>query len=141
MLQAIPSFHAKFSENNLFFPATTYEKYIDCKDYCIAYHDKKTCFLPTCKYHIVVLGEIEELLNELGTFCFTYQHVDCLYTLFKHRFSENVIAKSRQVFDKVQRAVDFNNRDKGVERMRSLTKERLLRKKFQKLFFSLFQNT
>ena len=77
-------------------------------------------FLQTCKYHIILHGNVEELLKKLYTFCFTYQHVDCLYTLFKCRFSGTVIAESGQVFDNVQRAVDFNRRNKGVARMPSI---------------------
>ena len=141
MLQSIPSFYAKFSEKSLLISATTYEKYIVCKDYCIAHHNEKTCFLPACKYHIVLLGNIQELLKKLDTFCFTYQHVDCLYALFKYRFSAKVIAKSGQVFDNVQRAVDFNHRNKGVDRMPSIEKKRLLRKKYKKHLFSSLQKT
>ena len=136
-----PSFYAKISEKNLFISAATYEKYIVCKDYCIAHHNEKTCFLPTCKYHIVLLGIVQELLKKLDTFCFTYQHLDCLYTLFKYRFSGKVIAKSGQVFDNVQRAVGFIRRNKGVDRMPSIAKKRLLRKKFKKHLFSSFQKT
>ena len=121
--------------------ATTYEKYIVCKDFCIAHHNDKTSFLPSCKYHILLLGNVEELLKKLDTFCFTYQHVDCLYTIFKHRFSGKVIAKSGQVFDNVQRAVDFNQRNKGVDRMPSIAKKKLLRKKCKKHLFSSFQRT
>ena len=141
MLQSIPSFYAKVSERSLFISATTYEKYIVCKDYCIADHNEKTCFLPACKYHIVPFGNVQELLKKLDSFCFTYQHVDCLYTLFKYRFSGKVIAKSGQVFDNVQRAVEFNHRNKGVDRMPSITKKRLLRKKYKKHLFSSFQKT
>ena len=141
MLQTIPSFYAKISEKSLFISATTYEKYIVCKDYCIAHHDDKTCFLPSCKYHILLLGNVQELLKKLDTFCFTYQHVDCLYTLFKYRFNGKVIAKSGQVFDNVQRAVDFNHRNKGVDRMPSIAKKKLLRKKYKKHLFSSFQKT
>ena len=54
---------------------------------------------------------------------------------------EKVIAKSGQVFDKVQRAVDYNHRYKGVDRMPSIAKKRLLRKKFTKHLFSSFQRT
>ena len=93
MLQSIPSFYAKISEKSLFISATTYEKYIVCKDYCIAHHNEKTCFLPACNYHIVLLGNVQELLMKLDSFCFIYQHVDCLYTLFKYRFCGKVIAK------------------------------------------------
>ena len=141
MLQSIPSFYTKISEKSLFISARTYEKYIVCAEYCVAHHDDKTCFLPACKYHILLLGNVEELLKKLDTFCFTYQHVDCLYTLFKYRFSGKVIAKSGQVFDNVQRAVDFNHRNKGVDRMPSIAKKRLLRKKFKKHLFSSFQKT
>ena len=141
MLQAKPSFYPKLSEKSLFISANTYEKFLVCKDYCIAHHDDKTCFLPACKYHILLIGNVEELLKKLDTFCFTYQHVDCLYTLFKYRFSGKVIAKSGQVFDNVQRAVDFNQRNKGVDRMPSIAKKRLLRKKYKKHSFSSFQKT
>ena len=109
MLRTIASFYAKLSEKSLFISATIYEKYIVRKDYCIAHHNEKTYFLPACKYHIVLLGNVQELLKKLDTFCFTYQHVDCLYTLFKYRFSGKVIAKSGEVFDNVQPAVDFEH--------------------------------
>ena len=55
--------------------------------------------------------------------------------------SGNVIAKSGQVFDNVQRAVDFNRRNKGVDRMTSIAKKRPLRKKFKKHLFSSFRKT
>ena len=97
-------------------------------------------FLPTCKY-IILHGNVEELLKKLDTFCFTYQHVDCLYTLFKYRLSGKNVAKSGQVFDKVQRAVDFNQRNKGVDRMPSIAKKRPLRKNYKKPLFSSFQKT
>ena len=141
MLRTIPSFYAKVSGKSLFISATTYEKDIVCKDYCIAHHNGKTCFLPVCRYHIVLHGNVQELLKKLDTFCFTYQHLDCLYTLFKYQFSGKVIAKSGQVFDNVQRAVDFNHRNTGADRMPSIAKKRLLRKKHRKHMFSSFQKT
>ena len=67
--------------------------------------------------------------------------MDCLYTPFKYPFSGKVIAKRGQVFDNVQRAVDFNQRNKGVDRMPSSAKTRLLRKKYKKNLFSSFQKT
>ena len=139
MLQTIPSFYAKISEKSIFISTTRFEKYIVCKDYCIAHHDDKTCYLIACKYHIILLGNVEELLKKLDTFCFNYQHVDCLYTLFKYRFSGKVFAKSGQVFDNVQQAVDFNPRNKGVDRMPSVAKKRLLRKKFKKPYSAPFK--
>ena len=141
MLQTNPCFYAKISEKNLFISATTFEKHIVCKDYYFAHHNDKTYFILACKYHIILLGNVQELLKKLDTFCCTYQHVDCLYTLFKFRFSGKVIAKSGQVFDNVQRAVGFNHRNKGVDRMPSLAKKKLPGKKYKKHLFSSFQKT
>ena len=137
MLQSFPSFYTKFSEKGLFISARTYEKDIVCTYYCIGHHDDKTCLFPGCNYHIILLGNVEELLKNLDAFCFTYQHVDCLYTLLKYRFSGKFIAKIGQVFDNVQRAVDFNQRNMGVDRMRSIAKKRLLGEKIQEAFIHL----
>ena len=105
MLQVIPSFYTKYSKNSLFLPVNTYEKFIVSKEYCIARHDDKMCFVSNCRYHIILLGNIKELLQKLDAFCFNYQHVDCLYTLFKYRFVGKFVIKSGQVFDNLQRAV------------------------------------
>ena len=105
ILQTIASFYGEISEKSFFISAKTFEKNLVCKDYCIAHHDDKPCSLPACNYHNTLLEEIEFLLHKLETFCFTYQHVDCLYTLFKYRFSGKVIAKSGNVFDNVRRAI------------------------------------
>ena len=45
------------------------------------------------------------------------------------------------MFDNLQRAIDFNQRNKGVDRMPSIAKKRLLRKKYKKHLFSSFQKT
>ena len=41
----------------------------------------------------------------------------------------------------MQGAVDFNQRNKGVDRMPSIVKKRLLKKKYKKHSFSSFQKT
>ena len=140
MLQTIASFYAKISEKSIIISANTYEKYIVCKDYCMTpNHDDNKCFLPACEYHIILLREIEELLHELDTFCFTYQHVDCLYSLFKYRFSGKIIAKNGIVFDNVQRAISFNQRNRGMDKIPSIAKKRFLRTKFKQHFMSALQ--
>ena len=141
ILQAIRGFYTKYSKNSLFISANTYEKFIVSKEYCIAGHDDKMCFLPNCRYHIILIGNIKELLQKLDPFCFNYQHVDCLYTLFKYRFNGKIVIKSGQLFDYLQRAVQFNQQNRGVERMPSIAKKRLLRKKYKKHFLSSFQKT
>ena len=139
MLQAIPSFYTKLSEKKPVFLCKYIWKNNVCKDYCTANHDDKAWSLPSCKYHIILLGIIEELLKSLDTFYFSYQHVDFLYTFFKYPFSGKFIAKSGQMFDNVQRAVDFNQRNKGEHRMPSIAKKTLLRKKLKKHLFSSLQ--
>ena len=136
MLQVIPSFHTVYSNNSHFISANTFEKYIVSTEYCIAGHDDKMCFLPNCRYHIILIGNIWELLQKLDALCFNYQHVDCLYTLFKYRFSGKIVLKSGQIFDNLQRAVHFNQQNRGVVRMRSIAKKRLLRKKFKNIFWA-----
>ena len=96
-------------------------------------------FYPLVNIIFYFFGNVQELLKKLDKFCFTYQYVDCLYTLFKYRFSGKVFAKSEKAFDNVQRAVDVNQKNKGVDRMPSFAKKKLLRKKYKKHLFSSFQ--
>ena len=107
----------------LFVSANTYKKIVVCNDYRVAFHNDETCFVSNCKFHNILLGSVEVLLRKLDTFCFTYQLLDCLYTLFGYRFSRNVSAMSGQTFNNVQRAVDFNHRNKGKDRMPSIAKK------------------
>ena len=131
----IPSFYTSYSKNSLFISANTYEKYILSKEYCIVRHDDKMCFLPNCRYHIILIGNIKDFLQKLDAFCFNYQNKDCLYTLFKYRFSGKIVVKSGQFFDNLQRAVHFNQQNRGVDRMPSIAKKRLLWKKYKLLLY------
>ena len=133
MLQVIPSFFTNYSKNSLFISANTYEKFLVSEEYCIARHDDKMCFLPICRYHIVLIGNIKELLQKLDAFCFNYQNVDCLYTLSRNRFSGKIVVKSGQLFDKSQRAVHFNQQNRGVDRMPRIAIKQLLRKKYKNI--------
>ena len=141
MLQVIPSFYTKFPKNSLFISANTYEKFIVGKEYCIARHDDKMCFLPFCRYHIILIGNIKDLLQKLDAFCFNYQHVDCLYTLSKYRFSGKIVVKSGHFFVNLQRAVHFNQQNRGADRMPNIARKRLLRKKYKNHLLSSFRKT
>ena len=141
MLQVIPSFYTNYSKNSLFISANTYVKHIVCKEYFIGRHDDKMCFLPNFRYHIILIGNIKELLQKLDAFCFNYHYVDCLYTLFEYRFSGKIVVESGKIFDNLQRAVHFNQQTRGVEKMPSIAKKRLSRKKYKKHSFSSFQET
>ena len=67
--------------------------------------------------------------------------MDCLYIVFKYRFRGKVIAKSGQVFDNVQQAVDFNHRKKGSRHNVEHCKKKTLEEKYKKHLFSSFQKT
>ena len=137
LLEVIPGFYTSNSENSLFISANTYEKYIVSKEFCIALHDDKFFFLPNCRYHILLIGNNKELLQKMDAFCFNYQHVDCLYTFFKHHFTGKIAVKSGQLFDNLHRAVHFNHQNRGMDRMPSITKKRPLRKKYINTFIEL----
>ena len=117
---------AEYFEKCPIISSNTYNRDIVGKEYCVPFHNGKIRFVSNCKLHNILLGNVEELLKKFDIFCLTCQHVDCLYTVFKYRFSGKVIAKSGKVFDNVQQAVDFNHRDKGVDKMPSIAKTRLL---------------
>ena len=140
MLQVTPTFYTDYSKSSLFISANTYEKFIVSKEYFIAFHDDKMCFLPNCRYHIDLIGNIKELLQKLDAFCFNYQHVDCLYTLL-NRLIAKIAIKSGEVFENLQRTVHFNQQNGGVERMPSIAKKKLLRKKYKKHLLSSIQKT
>ena len=59
-MQAVASFFAKFLEQILFFCAKIYENHILSKEYRIAHHDNKLCFLPNSKCHIILVTDIED---------------------------------------------------------------------------------
>ena len=70
ILEVIPSFFTMYSQNDLFVCANTYEKYLVSKENCIAGQDDKMHILPNCRYHIILTGDIKEVLHKLDAFCF-----------------------------------------------------------------------
>ena len=81
------------------------------------------------------------MLQKRDVFCFNCKHVDCLYTLFNYRFIGKIVVYSGQLFDNLQRPVHFNQQNRGVDRMPSIAKKRLLRKKYKKRLLSSLQET
>ena len=139
MLQVIPSFYTSYSKNSLFFSANTYDINIVSKENCNARHDDKMCYLPSCRYHIILIGNNKDWLQTLDWLCFNYQHVDCLHTLFKYRFSGKIVIRSGILFGNLQRAVHFNQQNRGVDRMPSIAETRFLSKKYKKHLLSSLQ--
>ena len=143
MLQAIPSFYSSYSQDCLFISSEHYENFLVTEQYCVAYHGSEYCPLINCKFHILLIAktDIKELFTKLDGLCYTYQYVDCFYTLFKYRFSGMVLIRRGQLFSMVERAVCFNKHNKGVEKSPSIARKRLIRKKFKKQQRRSWDNT
>ena len=135
IIQTIPVFTHKFQKKVSSFLQLHMKTKLFVKTTASPITTKRRVF-SACKNHIVLLGNVQELLKRLDKFCLTYQHVDCLYTLFKYRFSGKIIAKRGQLFDNVQQAVDFDHKNKGVDRMPSIA-NKTLEEKVQKTFVQL----
>ena len=63
MLQVVQGFYTINWRNSLFISAKTCAKHIVSREYCIARHDDKICFLPICRYPNILIGKIKELLQ------------------------------------------------------------------------------
>ena len=77
----------------------------------------------------------------MDAFRFTYEHVDCLYTIFEYRFSYKILVKNDRVFDNVQTAVFFKQKFKRLYRIPSITKMELLKKNYWRPLLSSCQKT
>ena len=96
-------------------------------------HTKVSVPLKTCRYHIVLISfSTKDLLQKLEDLSYLYQTVDCLYTLYKHQFFGNILEESGLVFTQLDRAVQHNYENKYVEKLPSVSKKRLSRKKFKR---------
>ena len=93
ILQVIAGNYGKYSKNSRFLSVNTYKKCFVGEYYCIAHHDADMCFSTNCRFDILMQGSLEELRQKLDPLCFTYQHVDCLYTLFKSRFRGKLLSR------------------------------------------------
>ena len=141
-LEVSPSFYKKFSKNRRFISGNTYEKYIVSIEYCISrLGTDKMWFLRNCRYRIILLGNIKELLQNMEAFCFNYEHVGCPYKTSMYLFSGKIVVKNGQFFENVQRAFHFNHQNRGVDRMPSITKKTILKKKYNKHLLSSFEKT
>ena len=97
------------------------------------------CFLPNCRYHIILKGNIKSCYRYWMHSVSTTNTWTVCIQFVKYRFSDKIVVKSGQLFDNVQRAVHFNHQNRGVHRMPSIAKKRNLRKKYKKRLLSSFQ--
>ena len=131
-VKLFPAFIQIFVVEKLLFISVSsafYEKYIVTNNFCISTHNSYSS-LENCKFHILLIGSsFDQILQRLGNFYFTCQIIDCLYTLHKYRFYSNVFSSTGEVFNQLDQALHHNMKWKGAEKMPSVAKKRLLRKK------------
>ena len=142
MCQAYPTFYLDYHSNSLFISVSenVYEKFIVTQDYCISNYPS---FYPVknCKFHLVLIGlSLDQILQRFDKYHFTYQIVDCIYTLYKCKFHSNVISSSGEVFNQLNRAVEHNLKCRVPEKLPSVANKHLLRKKFKIHYLSSAQH-
>ena len=124
MCQALPSFYSNYCKKSLFISVSSdfYEKYMVTQDFCVSTHNSLFC-LENCKFHLVSIGiSLSQIFQRLDKYVYMYQEIDCLYTLFKHKFYSSIVTSSGEVFNQLRRAVQHNLRWRGAEKMPSIAK-------------------
>ena len=128
-------FYRDYNDKTLFLSVSVkeYKPYLLTEKYSIATHNDNFCPLKTFCYHIILVSSsVKEILETIKNLSHIYQTVDCLYTLYKHRFFISFLEESGVVFAQLTRAVEHNLAKKYVERVPSISKKRLSRKKFKR---------
>ena len=110
-----------------------YKPHLLTNEYSVASNNNTFCPLKNCSYHIILISSsINELLQKMDDLSVQYQRVDCLYTLYKHQFFGYTMDEAGLVFTQLKRAVQHDLENKFVEKLPSVSKRRLSRKKFKR---------
>ena len=88
----------RFFRKTVFISANTHQIYIVSENFSSAQNKDKVCFLPNCRYHLLLRGDIEELLQNVDGLGRKYQDVGWLYKILRYRFSDKIVVKSGQLF-------------------------------------------
>ena len=125
MCQALPSFYSDYNSKSMSISVSNefYEKYIVTQDYCVSTHES-FCSLGNCKFHITLIGtSLSQILQRLDKYQYIYQEIDCLYTLYKHRFFSSIVTSNGKVFNQLSCEVQHYLRRKGAENNTKRIKE------------------
>ena len=101
------------------------------------------CSLESCKFHLILIGiSFSEVLQRLDNYFYIYQEIDCLHTLYKHRFYSSIVTSKGKVFNQLGcitskgKVFKHNLRWKRAGKTPSVSKKRLVREKFKKHYLS-----
>ena len=107
-LDLFPTFFEKYSKNSFLLLVSDYP--IDLtkfEQYSVSLHNSNFCNSPSCQYHILIYST-HLTSSDLSLQCdFSYQSVDCLFTVFKFYFVK-IIELKGFIFQKLLSAIDFH---------------------------------
>ena len=140
MCQAYPTFYSNYNAKSLFISVSEnfHEKFIVTQDYCVSNHSS-FCPVENCKFHLVLIrSSLDQILQRLDKY-FTYQIVNCIYTLYKYRFYSSFNSSKGEVFNQLNRAVEQNLKYRIPENYPVLQKNACCKKKSKKHYLSSAQ--
>ena len=144
MCQVLPSYFNNLSSKCYYFDKhEKFTQYLVTEQYCVARHND-FCPIENCKSHIILISDsLEDILEKLDIFFYTYQTVDCLYTLFKHQFYNTVVIRKGNVFNQLVTAIKHNNDLKCVEKIycQEKTREKEVQTTFSEIWAAKCINT
>ena len=130
LLHVTFSFYAKYLEDRFFFLQKHTKSTLWAKSTALPAMMPKNAFHSNADFTLYCWVMLKscyinwtQLVLHINT-----QHVDCLFTLFRYRFSGNNVVESGQVFDNVQGAAYFSQSSTGMGRVPSIAKRDSRRK-------------
>ena len=133
MSKYFPSFYSDHNNKTFFFLfRTIFTKKYRTQDYCVSTYDS-FCFLEKRKFNLILIGtSLIQFFQRSDKYLYIYQHIDCLYTLYKHRVYSSSVTSRREVLNQLKCGVQHNLRCKVNEKRTSVSRKRLVIKKLKK---------
>ena len=127
LCQAYPTFYSYYNAKSLFISVSEnfFEWFNVTQDYSVSNH-LSFCPVENCKFQLVLIGSsLDQILQRLDKYPFTYKLDDCIYTLYKNRFYSNIISSRGEVFIQLNRAVKHNLKCRIPQKLPSVAKKYL----------------
>ena len=141
MLKVLPSFFTNHSKT-AFSSATTDERNIQTKEYYIAHHDDKMCFLPICRYHNILTGVNRELLQKNGRILLQLPPRRLSIYTFQVSIQGRDCCRQRSICWKYTEGSSFSSNKSDKWKVCQDSREnRILRRNFRNHLLSSFRKT
>ena len=102
MCQAYPAFYSDYNAKPLSISVSEFFMKSSLTLKTTVYLTIPHSIVESCKYHLMLIGSsIDQILLKLDKFLFTYQIVDCIYTIYKYKLYSKVISSRGEVFNQL----------------------------------------